>query len=117
MSLSIKGKIKIIMPTEIGETKAGKQYSKRSLVLDTGAQYNPDICFGMFGDDKCDLLEKVSEGQEVEVFFNLKSNEYNGKWYTQADLWKIDAGQEKEPLGTIPDKSQNNDEEDDDLPF
>jgi hypothetical protein len=90
MSLKVKGVVHQITPTETGKSKAGKEWVKKSLVIDTSAQYNPYISLGAFGDDKCDLVEKCKVGDEVEISFNLSSREYQGKWYTQADLWKIE---------------------------
>ena len=49
------------------------------------AQYNPDICFKLFGEDKIQILSNINEGEEIEVFFNLSSREWNGKWFTSAD--------------------------------
>ena len=94
MSLAIKGRIKTILPPESGTSRAGKAWRKQSFVLDTGAQYNPDVCFGVFGDDKMDMLAKYQPGAEVEVSFNISSREYNGKYYHNIDAWKI------EPIGS-----------------
>ena len=59
-----------------------------TFVIDTGDQYNPNIAFGLFG-DKTALVDNIAIGQEIEVSFNLSSREHNGKWYTQADCWKV----------------------------
>ena len=129
MSLAVKGRIKNILAVESGTSKAGKAWRKQSFVVDTGAQYNPDVCFGVFGDDKLDMLAKFQPGAEVEVSFNVSSREYNGKYYHNIDAWKIDA------LGNSPQGSGNSapppseepmtmntadissSDEDDDLPF
>ena len=37
--------------------KAGNEWKKQSFVLDTGAQYNPEICLQLFGDDKIAILK------------------------------------------------------------
>ena len=122
MSLTVKGIVHKINPTEKGTSKAGKEYVKRSLVIDTNAQYNPYISFGGFGDDKCDLLDKFKEGDEVEVSFNLSSREYKDRWYTQADYWKIDkldSGLEQaaKKVDAAINPADLSKEEDDDLPF
>lgn len=89
MSLQIKGKLTQKLAKEEGTSKAGKEWVKQSFVIDTGDQYNPLIALGLFGEEKVKLLEELSIGQELEVFFNLSSREHQGKWYTQADCWKI----------------------------
>ncbi|MDB9964204.1 DUF3127 domain-containing protein [Vicingaceae bacterium] len=128
MSLAIKGRIKTILDVESGTSKAGKGWRKQSFVVDTGAQYNPDVCFGVFGDEKIDMLAKFNPGAEVEVAFNVSSREYNGKYYHNIDAWKIDptgsqgAGGNTPPPPTDDPSSLNmadlsSDAEDDDLPF
>ena len=128
MSLSIKGRIKQILPVESGTSRAGKSWRKQSFVVDTGAQYNPDVCFGVFGDDKIDMLSKYNAGQEVEVSFNVSSREYNGKYYHNIDAWKIDAiGGAQQSGDTPPPPTEepmtlntadlSADDDDDDLPF
>lgn len=110
MSNSVKGKIVKICPIEKGTSKAGKEWSKQNLVIDTGDQYNPNVCINFFG-DKSDLLQNVSVGNDVEVHINISSREFNGKWYHNVDGWKIDGGASQ---GSTPPPSN---EGDDDLPF
>jgi single-strand DNA-binding protein len=39
--------------------------------------------------DKCNILDKFKEGQEVEVSFNLRGREWNGKYFTNLEAWKV----------------------------
>lgn len=112
--LKVKGKIVNILQVEKGTSKAGKEWQKQSFVIDTGAKYNPEICFQMFGDDKISMLNKYKEGQEVEVFFNVSSREYNGKYFHNLDGWKINSSEQS---GSIGNELNNSDTENDDLPF
>ena len=127
MSLSVKGKISQILQVESGTSKAGKEWKKQSFVIDTGAQYNPLVCFSLFGEEKISLLANLTGGQEVEVAFNVSSREFNGKWYHNIDAWKIDAvgsqsGGDMPPPPSEEPISLNTadlsaDDDDDDLPF
>ena len=45
MSLSIKGKLSRKLSIESGTSKAGNEWKKQTFILDTGSQYNPEICF------------------------------------------------------------------------
>tara|TARA_R110000803_G_scaffold210568_1_gene282700 strand:+ start:15183 stop:15560 length:378 start_codon:yes stop_codon:yes gene_type:complete len=125
MSLTVKGVVHQITPTEKGNSKAGKEFVKRSIVIDTAAQYNPYISFGAFGDDKCDMLDNFKQGDQVEVSFNLSSREYQSKWYTQADFWKIDKiGSSNKSMEGVVDLLEDalkpadlSNEDNDDLPF
>ena len=91
MSLSVKGKLSRKLSVESGTSKAGKEWKKQSFILDTGGQYNPEICFQLFGDDKIAMLEHHNEGDQIEVSFNLSSREYNGRYFHNIDAWRIES--------------------------
>ena len=121
MSLSVKGKLSSKLSVESGTSKAGKEWKKQSFVVDTGAQYNPEICFQLFGEDKIAMLQHHNEGDQIEVSFNLSSREYNGKYFHNIDAWRIEnigAGATNEtPLAEEPPVFDAPASEEDDLPF
>jgi hypothetical protein len=127
MSLEINGRITKVLTMESGQSKAGKEWKKQSFVIDTGAQYNPEICFSLFGDDKINMIRNYGAGQEVKVSFNVSSREYNGKYYHNLDAWKIEGLGANANGNTPPPPSEepmaintanlSSDESDDDLPF
>ena len=118
MSLSVKGKLSRKLSDESGTSKAGKEWKKQSFLVDTGAQYNPEICFQLFGDEKIEILNHHNEGDQVEVSFNLSSKEYNGRYFHNIDAWRIE-----NIGGTTASQNQDSPEfnapstEEDDLPF
>ena len=67
MSLSVKGKISSKLSVENGTSKVGKEWKKQSFLVDTGAQYNPEICFQLFGEDKiaCAIENAEEAGDPV----------------------------------------------------
>lgn len=121
MSLSIKGKLTTILDVESGTSKAGKEWKKQGFVIDNGDQFNPNVCFSLFGDDKIAMLEKFQVGQEIEVSFNLSSREFNGKWYHNIDAWRINpadnATATAQPQAVAAPSIADAPEEGDDLPF
>ena len=105
--LKMKGKIVNILKEEKGTSKAGKDWRKQNFVIDNGSEYNPLVCFGLFGDEKVDNFNKYNkEGDEVEVSFNVSSREYEGKFYSQIDAWKVfkvtEEAKEKEDINSLP---------------
>lgn len=119
MSLSVKGRITNILEIESGMSKAGKEWKKQSFVVDTGAQFNPLVCFSLFGEEKINMLRDYGNGQEVEVAFNISSRDFNGKWYHNIDAWKITSAGQGAPAGQAAPAPAIDDApaEDDDLPF
>jgi len=80
---------------EIGETQVfSSGFQKRVLVIETEAdsKYPQQVPFEVLK-DKCSELDLLSVGQEVTVTFNLKGNEYNGKYYVNLQAWKWEAGE------------------------
>ena len=89
MSLELKGKIKVINPTET----FGSGFTKREFVITTAEQYPQDVKFEVVK-DKCNTLDKYKVGQEITVQFNIRGHEYSGKYYVSLQAWKIVAGQQ-----------------------
>ena len=88
--LKITGKIVNIIPKESGTSKAGKDFVKQNFVIDTGDEYNPLVCFQLFGDEKVNKFNQYNKvGDKVEVSFNVSSREFNGKYYHNLDAWKV----------------------------
>ncbi len=90
MALDIIGRIIQIMPTTTGTSKAGKEWVKQEFVIETQEQYPKKICISAMG-DKTQELKKFVTGNDVKVAINLESREYNGKWYTNVNAWKIES--------------------------
>lgn len=82
------GKIKLI--SDIQNFPSG--FSKREFVVTTGdGKYPQDLKFEMVK-DKCATLDDYKEGSDVKVSFDIRGNEYNGKYYVNLSCWKLEGG-------------------------
>ncbi len=123
MSLTIKGKLIRILPLESGVARSGNPWKKQEFVVETQEQYPRKICFTLFN-DKVSLLSGISEGDDLEVSFDVESREYNNKWFHNINAWKLEknggrAGGEYPPPVTetdLPPELPGSDQPDD-LPF
>ena len=86
--MEITGTVKVIGATEEVGTKG---FTKRLLVVTTNEQYPQDLPID-FVKDKTFLLDAFDEGDAVSVGINLRGSEYNGKYYLNAQGWKINKG-------------------------
>ena len=86
--MEITGTVKVIGSTEEVGTKG---FTKRLLVVTTNEQYPQDLPID-FVKDKTFLLDAFDEGDAVSVGINLRGSEYNGKYYLNAQGWKINKG-------------------------
>ena len=84
MSESRKGVILKIEETQ--EFQSG--FKKRTFVLKTDEKYPQELKMELHKDD-VDHLDKFTEGSPVEVFFNIRGNEYNGRHFVDLVAWKM----------------------------
>ena len=113
-SLSIKGALIKKNELENIENKEGKKWTKQTFILQTPAEYNNQICFQLFGEEKIKLLEAHKIGDQIEVFFNISSREYNNRYYHNVDAWKINGFNE---LNQDSESSEESNSSAENLPF
>ncbi|MGL5017516.1 MAG: DUF3127 domain-containing protein [Luteolibacter sp.] len=79
----------------IGDTQSFPSgFTKREFVVTTAAdKYPQDLKFEVVK-DKCPLLDPFELGQDVQVNFDIRGNEYNGKYFVNLACWKIQAAGE-----------------------
>ena len=115
MELKLNGKVKLI--SDLQSWDSG--FTKREFVITTNEQYPQDVKLECIK-DKTSLLDGFSEGDDVEVSFNVRGNEYNGKYYVNLQAWRLNKSGGAEPASeqapSEPDFEPVGDD-DDDLPF
>jgi hypothetical protein len=90
MALEITGKVITLLPEQTGAGKNGN-WVKQDFVIETTEQYPKKVCFSAWG-DKAAQIKTLQTGQVVKVSFNAESREFNGKWYTDLRIWKLESG-------------------------
>jgi hypothetical protein len=117
--METEGKLIQVLPVQNITSQKG-QMKKMEFVIETEAKFPKKICFSIWN-DKIDLFTS-KPGDNIKVYFDLDSREYNGRWYTEARAWKVEAaaaGTTDIPA-TIKDEipaTFSQKEEIDDLPF
>jgi len=124
--MEVQGKIK-----HIGETQTfgSNGFKKREIVITTEEQY-PQFLMIEFVQDKTDLLNNYSVGQNVKISINLRGREWinpqgETKYFNSIQGWRIESLQSASPTDMPPMPPEeafepiNNLKEDehDDLPF
>lgn len=118
--MKVTGKITTIKEVEKGTTKADKGWSKVSFLLETDETYNNLYCFNIFSMDDAEKnnVENFTKfnkvGQSVDVEFNVKTTEWNGKHFTELAAWKVLKAEEERE---IPQMEGTKEALDDALPF
>ena len=90
-----KGKITNVL--EVIEVGANKKVE--FVVTETSSQYPQSAKFSIFGTDKVDkFLQYNKVDQEVEVHFNFKTTEWQGKYFTNNEAWRVNKVESTEPF-------------------
>ena len=109
---TVKGNIKVI-----NDSQTYGSFKKREFILTTEEKYPQDIKFELY-QDSCADIDPYSVGDTVDVSYNLKGNEYKGKYYVNLQAWKLGAphvDEETSEQGTA--DLTEGDEELEDVPF
>jgi len=119
MEYKVNGTLSKILPVESGQTDKG-EWKKVSFIVTNNDGYEGReqlYCFQIFGVEKVENFEKYNkEGSAVEVKFNIQTNEYQGKYYTNLQAYRVESDKKEHPKGHIIVESVGSDNPDD-LPF
>lgn len=108
--LTIKGAVKLVNEVKVISDK----FSVREFVITTlDSKYPQDILFQAVN-DRMDMVTPLRKAQVVDVSFNLRGREFNGRYYNTLDVWKVT--HDKEYIDPAAPSVQSTDEKDD-LPF
>jgi len=108
--MEVTGKVLRKLDLETGISKAGKEWKKQSIVIDTGNDFNNEVCISAFG-DKVGQMNKLEVGMDVSILCNVYSREYNGRYFHNIDGYFFTNQSNKSS-----DKIQNGEAEED-MPF
>ncbi len=86
MAFEVEGKLHRIFPTEQKSTS----FSAREFVLEIPDGNYPQLVKFQAVQDRCGLLDTFREGDRVKVSFDLRGREWNGKYLTNLNAWRID---------------------------
>lgn len=122
--MDITGRITHKLAIQKG-TSARGEWQKQEFVIEyQEGQYPSSICFNLWG-DKVNDLNSLNIGDQVKVYFNISSREYNGKWYNDLRAWRIEKVTDSpapayEPQPSVPSQPASDnvaEPDEDDLPF
>ncbi len=102
-------------------------FTKREFVIEVPDGKYPQMVKFETVRDKIDQLNTLSIGDELKVTFDIRGNEYKGRYYVNLNAWKIEGGSGGNPQASAAndpppgafDSSFDSepDPSDDDIPF
>lgn len=102
-------------------------FQAREFVIEIQDGNYPQYIKFQLTQDRCALLDSHDEGNEIKVHFDLRGREWQGKYFTNLNAWRLEAGTAAEPASApaadagVADFPAASDEppaaDNDDLPF
>ena len=87
MSFEIVGKLLRKYPTE---SKSDK-FQAREFVIEIQSGKYPEFIKFQLTQEHCGLLDSYNEGEEIKVHFDLRGREWQGKYFTNLNCWRIES--------------------------
>lgn len=87
MSFEIIGKLYKKFDTEV---KSERFQAREFVLLVEEGQYPQYIKFQLT-QDRCALIDQYEEGEMIKVHFDLRGREWNGKFFTNLNAWRIES--------------------------
>lgn len=113
--MEIKGKVTANLGVQKGTSKAGNEWSKATIVIETEGQYPKKIALDNM--KNADSFGSLPVGTEGTFHIEVESREYNGRWYTSVNCWKWEVAQRAPAQSEPKPQSPPVTAEDDDIPF
>ncbi|MFK7890716.1 MAG: DUF3127 domain-containing protein [Granulosicoccus sp.] len=85
MAYKAEGKIVKIFDAE----QKSATFQAREFVIEVSDGQYPQMVKFQLVQDKCTLVDDYAEGDDVEVEFDLRGREWNEKYFTNLQAWRI----------------------------
>lgn len=121
--MEIEGIVYSVLSPVEGVSSRGSAWKKQEVVIETlEGEFSRKVCITFFG-DKAEESAKLTKGEKVRIGINIESREYNGRWFTNVNAWRVEREQPAQ-TESVPPLSSYSAEEfvpsgdvEDDLPF
>jgi len=86
MAFEVEGRLLKVYPTE---QKSGS-FQAREFVLEVPDGNYPQMVKFQAVQERCAQLDDFREGEQVKVHFDLRGREWQGKYFTNLNAWRIE---------------------------
>ena len=88
MALELTGKVFAVLPSQGGVSQKGNKWVRYSFVIETNDQYPKKVLFTCTDEEKWKTWN-IQAGMNAQVSFNVSAREWNGKWFTDVEAWRV----------------------------
>jgi len=86
MSFEVVGRLHKKFDTE----KKTESFQAREFVIEVDGQYPQFVKFQLV-QDRCSVIDSHNEGDTIKVHFDLRGREWQGKYFTNLNAWRVEA--------------------------
>jgi single-strand DNA-binding protein len=86
MSFEVEGKLIKKYETE----SKSEKFQAREFVLEVASGNYPEFVKFQLTQDRCSLIDAFSEGEQMKVHFDLRGREWQGKYFTNLNAWRVE---------------------------
>ncbi len=91
MAFEVEGKLHRLFATE----QKSASFQTREFVLEIPDGNYPQLIKFQAVQERCAMMDSYQEGERIKVSFDLRGREWNGKYLTNLNAWRIErAGEE-----------------------
>lgn len=93
--MEITGTIKEVYQPQSGTSSKGNAYTTQTILITYGDQYPKDLALTLMNKNVETYGAYLRPGQKLKFSFDASSREYNGRFYTECTVWKVESLQEQ----------------------
>ena len=72
--------------------RTGNEWKAKSYVMEVPGEFPRKLVFDVFGVDRLQAFN-IQIGETLTVHFDIDAHEYNGRWFNDVRVFRIDRGQ------------------------
>lgn len=103
MSFEISGKL--LKKFDV-ESKTAS-FQARDFVIETVDEKYPQMIKFQLTQDRCGIIDQYEEGKSIKVYFDLRGREWNGKYFTNLNAWKVENATSEVPAPQAPPSNES----------
>lgn len=89
--MEIIGTIKEVFQAQSGTSSKGNAYTTQTILITYGDQYPKDLALTLMNKNVETYGAHLRPGLKLKFSFDASSREYNGRFYTECTIWKIES--------------------------
>ena len=104
MAFQVDGKLHKVFNTE----QKTEKFRAREFVIEIVDGNYPEMIKFQLTQDKCEMIDDYNEGDQITVHFNLRGREWNDRYFTNLDAWRLEGAGKSQaapagPAGAVSD--------------